>query len=421
MRSRDVRWALGLTALALALRLAFVLTSGRTVVYDAGSTVFTFNDTFFYSWAAGAISMGDGLSFLGHPTAHWPPGYPFLLAGVFLVFGANVSNALVANAVIGALTVPLLYLVVHRALGRAAAIAAGAALAVFPGQILMGDVVLAETLYTFELVGFVALVAVLGRSRRALVALGIFAGLAALTRGEGLLFPLIVLAFGWAPGARRSALRHAAAVGVVMALTVTPWTIRNIDVAGGFVLVSANSSYTLWAGHNPRADGGAVYQSPPELARLSRMSEADAASKQRADAVEWALRHPLRELELIPLKLRELARGDSKLIEAWINIPGQTPLGPQAAELVGGVASVASYALIAALLVAVAAFGRPLWRIPTTRASLAFLALALPLYGFVYYGNLRYRIPLEPLMLVVVAGAAVRLRSAGAPAGSAPR
>jgi 4-amino-4-deoxy-L-arabinose transferase-like glycosyltransferase len=424
MRSKDVRWALGLTALALGLRLAFVLSYGRTVVYDAGNTVFSFNDTFFYSWAGGAISIGDGFSFLGHPTAHWPPGYPFFLAGVFLIFGADTSNALVANAVIGALTVPLLYLVAHRALGRAAAIASAAALAVFPGQILMADVVLAETLYTFELVGFVALVTVLGRSRPALAALGVLAGLVALTRGEGLLFPLIVLAFGWAPGARRSALRHAAAVAVVMALTVTPWTIRNIDVAGGFVLVAANSSYTLWAGHNPRADGGPVYQSAAESARLSRMSEAGAASKQRGDAVAWALRHPLRELELIPLKLRELARGDSRLIETWINVPGQTPLGPRAAELVGGVAGIASYALLAALIGGVAAFGRHLWRIPTTRACLAFLALAVPLYGFVYYGNLRYRIPLEPLMLVVVAGAAAhawgrrawalpRLRSAG--------
>ena len=33
---------------------------------------------------------------------------------------------------------------------------------------------------------------------------------------------------------------------------------------------------------------------------------------------------------------------------------------------------------------------------------LVFLALAVPLYGFVYYGNVRYRLPLEPFMLLVV-------------------
>ncbi|MEA2410897.1 MAG: hypothetical protein QOC77_1458 [Thermoleophilaceae bacterium] len=412
MGSTDVRWALGLTALALALRLAFVIAFGRTVTYDAASTTFAYNDTFFYSWTGAAISMGDGFSFLGHATAHWPPGYSFLLAGVYTVFGADTFHALVANAVIGALTVPLVYWIGHRALGRSAAIAAGAALAVFPGQILMADVALAETLYAFELVGFLALLMTLGRGRRALAVLGVCAGLAALTRGEGLLFPLIVLAFGWTRGERKLAVRQAAVVAVVMALTVTPWTIRNIDVAKGFVPVGGNASYTLWAGHNPRANGGPVYQTPAELARYNGLSEAEIASRQRRAAIDWAVSHPLRELELIPLKLNALVRGDSLLIRTWINAAGQAPLTSAETDLLGGVADLASYALIAALLASVVMYGRALWRIPVVRASLAFLAAAIPLYGLVYYGNVRYRIPLEPLMLLVVCGVASRVWAA---------
>src|ERR671921_1200407 len=118
MRSVDVRWALGLAGLALAARLVFVIAWGRTVTYDPSTTSFAFNDTFFYSWTGAAISMGDGFSFLGHRTAHWPPGYSFLLAGVYTVFGADTFNALVANAVLGALTVPLLNWIARRALGR---------------------------------------------------------------------------------------------------------------------------------------------------------------------------------------------------------------------------------------------------------------------------------------------------------------
>src|SRR3954465_6410334 len=260
LRSADVRWALGLTGLALAVRLIFVIAWGRTVTYDPASTSFAFNDPFFYSRAGAAISMGDGFSFLGHPSAHWPPGYSFLLAGVYTVFGADTFNALVANAVIGALTVPLVYWIGRRALGRSAAIAAAAALAVFPGQILMADVALAETFYAFELVAFVALVMALGRSWRALLVLGIVTGLSALTRGEGLLFPVIVLAYGWTRGQRKGAgnhaavvaggtrgqrkvaVKHAAIVAVVAALVITPWTIRNIDVAKGFVPVGGNAS-----------------------------------------------------------------------------------------------------------------------------------------------------------------------------------
>jgi 4-amino-4-deoxy-L-arabinose transferase-like glycosyltransferase len=397
-----LRWAAGLAALGLALRLAFVLAYGRTVTYDPGAS-FAFNDTFFYSWTGAAIAQGDGFTFLGHATAHWPPGYSYVLAGVYRVFGADTFNALVANAVIGALTVGLVYLIGLRALGRPAAIAAAAALAVFPGQILMADVALSETLYTFELVAFVALAMLLGRSRRALVALGIFAGLAALTRGEGFLFPLIVVAMAWAQGTRKTALRQAAVVAAVMLLTVVPWTIRNAGVAHGFVPVGTNASGTLWSGHNPAADGGPVYQAPAELAALSRLSEAESAAKQRREAIDWATSHPLRELELIPLKLRSLARGDSVLIPTWINATGQRPLGTTQAAIAGRLADIASYGLLALLLGGIAFFVRPLWRIPAMRAMLVFLATAVPLYGFIYYGNVRYRVPLEPLMLLVVA------------------
>jgi 4-amino-4-deoxy-L-arabinose transferase-like glycosyltransferase len=412
MRSADVRWALGLAALALALRLAFVLAAGRTVTYNTDLSTFAVNDTFFYSWTGAAIAAGDGFSFFGHPTAHWPPGYPVLLAGVYGVFGADTFHALVTNAVLGALTVPLVYFIGHRALGRPAAIAAAAALAVFPGQILVADVALAETFYAFELVAFVALTLVLGRSWRALVVLGVVAGVSALTRGEGLLFPLIVIAFGWAPGSRKVAVRHAAVVAVVMALTIAPWTIRNIDVAKGFVPVSSNASYTLWSGHNDRANGGPVYQTPAELAAFKGLSEAEAASKQRSEVVDWAVHHPLRELELIPLKLNALVRGDSVLVTVWINAAGQSPLSEGQAALVGGIADLASYSLIAALLVSILLYGRALWRIPVMRSILAFLALAVPLYGFLYYGNARYRVPLEPLMLLVVGGVAARVWTA---------
>jgi 4-amino-4-deoxy-L-arabinose transferase-like glycosyltransferase len=382
------------------------------VTFDPSSTSFAFNDTFFYSWTGAAISMGDGFSFLGHASAHWPPGYSFLLACVYTVFGADTFNALVANAVIGALTVPLIYWIGRRAFGRPAAIAAAAALAVFPGQILVSDVALAETFYAFELVAFVALVMALSRSWRALLVLGIVAGLSALTRGEGLLFPLIVLAFGWTRGERKVAFRHAAIVAVVMALVIAPWTIRNIDVAKGFVPVSGNASFTLWAGHNPRANGGPVYQSPAELAKLNKLPEAEAGSRQRSDAIDWAVSHPLRELELIPLKLNALARGDSLLIRTWINAAGQAPLTSAQADLFGGVADMASYSLIVAFLASVLLCARALWRIPVMRACLAFIALAVPLYGFIYYGNVRYRIPLEPLMILVVAGVAARVWAA---------
>src|SRR5690349_8717847 len=98
--SFDARCAIGIGLFALAVRLAFVLAYGRTQTVNLGAGGVEFSDTFFYSWVGAALAMGDGYTFLGHTTAHWPPGYPFLLAGVFKVFGADTANALVANAVL---------------------------------------------------------------------------------------------------------------------------------------------------------------------------------------------------------------------------------------------------------------------------------------------------------------------------------
>src|SRR3954449_6521835 len=402
--SFDARCAIGIGLAALALRLSFVLAYGRTQTLNlgVGGVGFPFSDTFFYTWGGSAPGMGDGFTFLGHTTAHWPPGYPFLLAGVYKVFGADTANALIANAVLGALTVPLVYLIGLKALGRPAAITAAGLLAVMPGQILIADVALAETFYTFELVGFLALALLLERRARTLVVLGVVAGLAALTRGEGFLFPLIVLGLWGARGAMRRAWRDTAIVAVVMLLTVAPWTIRNAIAVHGFVPVATNASATLWSGHNPRANGGPVYHSPAELAALGGLSEVEASARVRDDAIDWAVHHPLRELELIPLKLKALAQGDSEIVWTWINATGARPLGKSETAVVVRVADAASYALLAALLLTVVFRGRALWRVPAMRAILVFLAAAIPLYGFIYYGNVRYRIPLEPFMLLVV-------------------
>src|SRR4051795_6048060 len=410
--SFDARCAIGIGLVALALRLAVVLAYGRpqAVTLGAGAVGFPFSDTFFYSWVGAALAMGDGYTFLGHTTAHWPPGYPFLLAGVYKVFGADTANALIANAVLGALTVPLAYLIGLKALGRPAAIAAAALLAVMPGQILIADVALAETFYTFELVGFLALALSLERRPRTFVVLGVVAGLAALTKGEGFLFPLIALGLWGARGAMRRAWRDTAVVAVVMLLTVAPWTIRNAIAVHGFVPVATNASATLWSGHNPDANGGPVYHSPAQLAALRGLSEVDASARVRDDALDWAVHHPLRELDLIPLKLKALAKGDSEVVWTWIDATGARPLGKSETAVVTRVADAASYALIGALLLTVLVYGRSLWRVPAMRAILVFLAAAVPLYGFIYYGNVRYRIPLEPFMILVVSRWALLLR-----------
>jgi hypothetical protein len=53
---------------------------------------------------------------------------------------------------------------------------------------------------------------------------------------------------------------------------------------------------------------------------------------------------------------------------------------------------------------------RRLWRMhPGMQGVLAYLALCLVNYGFVYYGQWRYRIPMEPFMILVATPLLVRV------------
>ena len=63
--------------------------------------------------------------------------------------------------------------------------------------------------------------------------------------------------------------------------------------------------------------------------------------------------------------------------------------------------------------------GRRFWTLPIGRLAATSFATALFLYGFAYYGNYRYRLPYEPLMVVVAAAFVVqvwRWRSGTSPA-----
>ncbi|MEX1141796.1 MAG: glycosyltransferase family 39 protein [Thermoleophilaceae bacterium] len=394
----DGRWVAGLLALALILRLAWVLAVDREGL--------PFNDTLFYHEAASALAGGDGYSWLGEPTSRWPPVFPALLAVVYRVFGADPQAGELLNATVGAAAVPLVYLCGLRLLGRREAVVAAAGMAVLPGQVFMADVLLAETLYTTLLVGVLALCLWLPRERWwAAVAVGLAIGVAAETRGEGLVLLVLPLAAWWRPP-----LRQVALVLAGVAIVVGAWTARNAIEMDAFVPVSTNGSQTLWAGHNPDAHGGPTYPEsgadPGEPGYSPRRHELEDSRRLRREAIEWMLDNPWRELSLVPRKLAWLIRGDSEILWEWSQPAGRgapPAVSDDVATMVGAVADLLFYALLGLTLLAGVAARRSRPLPPERRALWLLLGAALVLYGFVLYGNFRYRLPLEPVMLLLAA------------------
>jgi 4-amino-4-deoxy-L-arabinose transferase-like glycosyltransferase len=396
-RGRDL---LIVGALALALRAAWVLVYGRTA---SG-----LNDTQFYEVAARALARGDGyISLAGEATAHWPPGFPFVVSLLYRAFGQHAELALGLNVVLATATAVLMYLIGERMFGQLGGRIAGVGFAILPGPIFLTALFLSETLFTFMLVGFLALVLFLRERGWTPFALGVAVGLTALTRGEGFLLLIIPLAFWWGSVPSKEWWSRVVLLLAATVLTVVPWTIRNASTMHAFIPVSTNASTTLYSGHNPKANGGPTYVTGKLLAKIHskdpQQQEVGEARVARQEALEWAVRNPQKELGLIPRRLIALNGGDSTSLYLFLNAPGDHEVHTSGQIVFGVLGDAGGYFVLFVCLASLVILGaRRLWRLhPGMRALLAYLALCLVNYGIVYYGQWRYKIPMEPFMLLV--------------------
>ncbi|MEA2364140.1 MAG: hypothetical protein QOD71_3285 [Thermoleophilaceae bacterium] len=387
--------------------LAFVLRAAWALIYGRVDTLAS--DAFFYQTSASNLADGHGYTqVLGEATAKRPPGFPFLLGLAYKVVGTHVKLGLALNVVLGAATALLLYLLAREAMGRSAGLVAGVGFAILPAPIFFTGLWLPETTFIFMIVGFLALAVFLPERRWTPVALGVTAGLAALTKGEGALLCVIPLAMWWGQGTRGAWLRRTALLLVAMALTLLPWTIRNAIEMDAFIPVATNADTMLWAGHNSEANGGVTYPPKSLLDRIpkrlnSTQNEVEEARLLRREAIHWAIRNPHKELGLIPRKLIALADSTALVFPIWFNTSADRELGTSSVLVFSVLGDGLDYFLLLVTLASLLVIGaRRLWHFHRLmRGVLAYLAASLVTYGFVYYGQFRFRVPLEPLMLLV--------------------
>lgn len=246
---RDFLWAAGLTLLAWFHRLAF-LCSNRD--WDWPFTIFYEGDAEAFYRTARALLAGElydnGIPF-------HPPGFPLVLAVVHSLVGAGGPNALVPHAVVkailalvGSLSIGLLYLLVRPYLGRTAALLAALLGLYHFGLYVLSIAPVSEGLYLFLLLlallvwsrrlGYPLAVPVphpggLRGGRRWALLLGLLLGALCLTRAEGMLVAALLVGVGLAGslGKRtlpeRAPLRRWALVALGWVLVVGPWTLRN--------------------------------------------------------------------------------------------------------------------------------------------------------------------------------------------------
>jgi Dolichyl-phosphate-mannose-protein mannosyltransferase len=252
-----------LLAIAGAGLLFRVLYVALDVAGDKG-----FDDRQYFHDTANNLAAGRGFispfvyDFFGTiiPSAGHPPLWPYVLSvPAFFGLGSWTAQQII-TAVFGAGAIVAVALLGRRVGGaRIGLIAAGLA-AVSPLLIARDGSLMSESLY-----GMLVVLALLAAYRlvdrplpRSAALLGLLIGLAALTRGEALLFiPVLVIPICVRARPRRTSRTKLLAVTLVAtALTLAPWTIRNFVVFGEPVLISLNEASVLAGANCSKTYGG---------------------------------------------------------------------------------------------------------------------------------------------------------------------
>ena len=351
----------------------FYFTSAKSLAHD-----FTFRDNF------------------GRYTAHWPPGYPLVLSGVFAAAGTHLFAAKALNVAISAATVVLTYALGARAFGVRAGLLAALLLAFSPGHAYFSTLVMAEVLFSF---GFLAVVALLiwwtidteHAAWTRLLALGVATGCLTLVRADAVFLPVAfavlwkVVLPGW-----RSALRYSAIFALGFVLALTPWTARNALRFHEFLPLRDGPQSGLANGLDRNY-----------LKRAARFSAPGPPLRETAG---YMARHPW---ELVPLeidKLRYLYRNDSDGVE-WLQHDNHPLLTASEVRRWSRVADWYFFAVGACALLAAPLLLRAPER---RRAALAYMIAVWTAILIIAWPETRYHLPVVPLVCMFAAWAVVR-------------
>ncbi|HKB10389.1 MAG TPA: glycosyltransferase family 39 protein [Vicinamibacterales bacterium] len=218
------------------------------------------------------------------------PAYPAFLALVYLAFGTSqLAVALVQTVLLAAICVAV-FAIGSRVGGEPIALAAAAAVALFPPLPYFAALVMTEvwTTFMFTVSMWVALRALAARGAGWYALLGVLLAITALSRPVFVLFPLMLAAIGVVvlPMLRVSR-RPSAAQSIVMlaafAVAMLPWFTYNYVTLGRFTLSPAGGvGRGLWEGSWQASTSGRLQN---ELTHLADAIDDRAELDRRVSAV----------------------------------------------------------------------------------------------------------------------------------------
>lgn len=408
MREIGFRRGLGIVlAVALALRLGAIAATGDFAPVTDGLD--------FDRHAVVVAEAGDYPFSAVLPweteTAFRPPAFPLTLAAAYEVVGTGDEEARwlagrILLALLGTVAVALAALVARRVWGETVGLVTGLLCALHPVLVMVGVSLMSESLYIPLVLG-----AVLAALRREglwpAAAAGALAGLAALTRSNGLVLVLPLAWLVWTGRPRRSwaALQRPLLLIAAVLVVLAPWTVRNAVVLDAFVPVSTQGGFALAGTFNEQARNDprfpALWRPADRVPSLDEAyadptrSEPEVSSELRKLAMDYAVEHPGYALEVVAHGTLRLLNLEGPAIERFLapyeGYPVRLAVGSVYAFWILGLVAAAGATTRLARRAP-----RALWWVPFLTAASAVL-----------FGLTRYRSPADPFLAMLAACALV--------------
>jgi 4-amino-4-deoxy-L-arabinose transferase-like glycosyltransferase len=388
---------------AFAARAAFALFEARQIPAQALRLIPFQTETghIAYSLATGA-GYSSPFQRESGPTAWLTPVYPVLLAAIFKIFGVYTLRSLFVAVLLNILfssaaCIPIFY-ATQRIAGIAVASSAAWLWALFPNAVIIPFEWIWDTSLSALLAAtllWATLVLAASPRIRDWSLYGLLWGLALLTNPAlGLLFPVLLLWAAWRNPARgRARFANPLLAAAIAALCCVPWTLRNYLQFHKLIPLRSNFAFELYIGNNENYDDAHRFRPGPitqdrEILRYLHMGETAFMQEEQRKALAFVAAHPRIEVRLIALRF----------VEFWMGTPVPLSTFRETPSLILRSLLLCNYlapfGALLGMLVLVAK--KSSYAIPLIAFPLVF-----PLLYYVTHTSLRYRHPIDPVVLLL--------------------
>ncbi|MGO9590788.1 MAG: glycosyltransferase family 39 protein [Candidatus Acidiferrales bacterium] len=329
--------AVFIAAVALAVRFAILWWTWHRAAPVAPNEPYGYE----LGCVAKSIASGKGFSsplpfFDTGPTAWLSPIFPYIVAGIFKIWGIYSAKSHVAiqilNCVCSALTIFPIYAIAKRSFGASVAVGASWLWVALPTawHIPVADLWDTSLSALWFALLFWATLALRGeRSTARWVGYGVLWAVGALINTSLIsVLPFFLAWLAWeAHKERMPWLRPIAISVLVITLGVVPWVIRSYLVVGKAFPVRSTFGLMLWFGNNGRATAVNSFSTSPfldanEATEFQRLGEAAYMRAKQSEALHFMASHPARTASLVARRLvTEWFEVTDRASDRWLGAP----------------------------------------------------------------------------------------------------